>query len=107
MQNNQEEIKKDIDTENQIDEYLINKQINKMEKKTNYGAWKKTTPKGEVIEFTIEDKRYSMWLNQYKKPYSKEADYKIYPNDYKPKAENKMEYQTPVNQQESEDDLPY
>jgi len=78
-----------------------------MKKKTNYGAWKKTTSKGEVIEFTIEDKRYSMWLNQYKKPESKEPDYKIYPNDYKPKAENKMEYQITVNQQESEDDLPF
>jgi hypothetical protein len=46
-----------------------------------------------------------MWLNQYKKPESKEPDYKIYPNDYKPKAETKKEYA--VNQQESEDDLPF
>ena len=74
---------------------------------TPYTKESETTSKGEVIEFTIEDKRYSMWLNQYKKPESKEPDYKIYPNDYKPKAETKMEYATPVNQQESEDDLPF
>jgi hypothetical protein len=48
-----------------------------------------------------------MLLNQFKKPESKEPDYKIYPNDYKPKAETKMEYATPVNQQGSEDDLPF
>lgn len=78
-----------------------------MEKKQSYGAWKKSTSKGEVIEFTIDDKRYSMWMNQYKKPESKEPDFKIYINDYKPKAEAKKEYAGPVNQQESEDNLPF
>jgi hypothetical protein len=78
-----------------------------MEKKVNYGAWKKPTSKGEVIEFTIDGQRYSMWPNQYKKPDSKEPDFKIFPNDFKPTAEFKKEYSAPVNQQEAEDDIPF
>lgn len=76
-------------------------------KKTSYGGWKKATSKGEVIEFTIEGQRYSMWPNSYKKPDSKDPDFKIFPNDFKPKAEFKKEYSTPVNQQESEENLPF
>lgn len=79
-----------------------------MEKKTSFGAWKKATSKGEVIEFTINGNRYSMWANQYKKPESKEPDFKIYPNEFKPNAEFKKEYATPVNKQEEENgDLPF
>jgi hypothetical protein len=40
------------------------------------GAWKKQTSKGEVISFTIEGKRYSMWLNTYKKE-DKHPDFNI------------------------------
>ena len=46
-----------------------------MEKKT-IGAWKKQTSKGEVISFTIEGKKYSMWHNIYKKE-DKHPDYNI------------------------------
>lgn len=78
-----------------------------MEKKKNYGAWKKVTTKGEVIEFTIEGQRYSMWENSYKKPDSKDPDYKIFPNDYKPKAETKQEYRNQQEHEEHPSDLPF
>ncbi|CAB4121960.1 hypothetical protein UFOVP19_30 [uncultured Caudovirales phage] len=51
------------------------------EEKKKYGAWKKTTPKGEVINFTIEGKKYNMWVNTYKKE-SKHPDYQIYEDNY-------------------------
>jgi hypothetical protein len=51
------------------------------EKKESWGAWKKQTPKGEVINFTLENKRYSMWVNSYKSE-EKQPDFKIYLNDY-------------------------
>ena len=56
------------------------------EKKWSAGAWKKQTAKGEVINFTIENVRYSMWVNAYKTD-DKQPDYKIYVNDFNP--ENK------------------
>jgi hypothetical protein len=75
-----------------------------MENKIKFGAWKKATSKGEVIEFTINGQRYSMWQNPYKKE-EKHPDYNIFPNNFVPKAESKQEY---VNQQEHEDkDLPF
>jgi len=75
--------------------------------KQKIGAWKKATSKGEVIEFTINGQRYSMWANPYKKE-EKQPDFNIIPNDYKPKAEFKKEYSIPVNKQEMEDkDLPF
>jgi Mn-dependent DtxR family transcriptional regulator len=75
--------------------------------KQKIGAWKKATSKGEVIEFTINEQRYSMWANPYKKE-EKQPDFNIIPNDYKPKAEFKKEYSTPINQQENEDqNLPF
>jgi len=69
-----------------------------MENKNKIGAWKKATSKGEVIEFTINGQRYSMWSNPYKKQ-DNHPDFNIIPNDYKPKAETKQEY---FNQQEHE-----
>ena len=54
------------------------------EQKKKYGAWKKQTAKGEVISFTIEDKKYSMWINTYKTE-AKHPDYQIYEDNYKPK----------------------
>jgi hypothetical protein len=56
------------------------------EEKKKYGAWKKQTPKGEVINFTIEGQKYNMWVNTYKKKDS-EPDFQIYENNYtKPEA---------------------
>jgi len=51
------------------------------EEKKKYGAWKKQTPKGEVINFSIEGKRYSMWVNTYKKE-TRHPDYQIYEDTY-------------------------
>jgi uncharacterized protein (DUF736 family) len=50
------------------------------------GAWKKQTSKGEVISFTIDGKKYSMWPNLYKKE-DKHPDFNIIEDksDYKPK----------------------
>lgn len=56
------------------------------ETKQSIGAWKKQTSKGEVINFTIEGKKYSMWVNAYKKD-DKHPDFKIYEDTYKPKAQ--------------------
>lgn len=50
-----------------------------------YGAWKKVTAKGEVINFTIEGTKYSMWVNSYKKE-DKHPDYQIYVDNYKPQS---------------------
>lgn len=76
-------------------------------KKDKIGAWKKSLASGkEVISFTIEGKKYDMWVNGFKKE-EKQPDYHITINDYK-KAENKQEYA--VNQQEHEEhktDLPF
>ena len=58
------------------------------EEKKKYGAWKKQTTKGEVISFTIEGKRYSMWVNKYKDKTS-HPDYQIYEDNYEMKSENK------------------
>jgi len=52
--------------------------------KKKYGAWKKQTPKGEVINFSIEGKKYNMWVNTYKKA-DNQPDYQIYEDNYKPK----------------------
>ena len=58
-----------------------------MEKeKWSTGAWKKQTQKGEVINFTINNVKYSMWVNNYKKD-EKQPDYKIFINDFKPKQQ--------------------
>jgi hypothetical protein len=52
--------------------------------KKKYGAWKKQTPKGEVINFSIEGKKYNMWVNTYKKA-DNQPDFQIYEDNYKPK----------------------
>lgn len=54
--------------------------------KKKYGAWKKETSKGIVINFTIEGKRYSMWENKYKDKNS-HPDYQIYEDLYEMKSE--------------------
>lgn len=50
-------------------------------KKENWGAWKRQTAKGEVINFSINGKKYSMWVNSYKTD-PKHPDYKIYEDTY-------------------------
>jgi len=74
-------------------------------KKESIGAWKRTTPKGEVINFTINGQRYNMWVNSYKdKP--AQPDFKIYEDNYvaptetQPQQQSKKEFK-PL----SEDDL--
>jgi uncharacterized protein (DUF736 family) len=47
------------------------------------GAWKKQTSKGEVISFTIDGKRYSMWPNSFKKE-DKHPDFNIVEDKPKP-----------------------
>jgi hypothetical protein len=64
----------------------LKKQIKMEQKKWSAGAWKKTTAKGEVINFTIENVKYSMWVNSYKTE-DKQPDFKIYINDFKPKED--------------------
>jgi hypothetical protein len=51
------------------------------QKRTSYGAWKKQTPKGEVINFTLNGQRYNMWFNS-KKTQEKQPDYNIYEDNY-------------------------
>jgi len=59
------------------------------EEKKKYGAWKKTTPKGEVINFSIEGKKYNMWVNTYKKA-DNQPDFQIYEDNYvKPETQSK------------------
>ena len=71
------------------------------EEKKKYGAWKKQTSKGEVINFSMEGKRYSMWVNTYKKE-SRHPDYQIFADTY---VMPPNEVQT--NNQESAEDLPF
>jgi hypothetical protein len=52
------------------------------EEKKKYGAWLKSTGNGDVINFTIEGKKYNMWKNKYKKPESNQPDYQIYEDNY-------------------------
>ena len=51
------------------------------------GAWKKQTSKGEVITFTINGTKYSMWHNQYKKE-AKHPDFNIIEDKAIEKKEN-------------------
>jgi len=54
------------------------KMQNETEKKQSIGAWDKTTKNSKAyISFTIDNKLYTMWKNEYKvKPI--QPDYKIY-----------------------------
>lgn len=58
------------------------------QEKKKYGAWKKTTPKGEVINFTIKGQKYNMWVNAYKKT-DNQPDFQIYEDNYKKEVDNK------------------
>jgi hypothetical protein len=57
-------------------------------KEWSTGAWKKQTQKGEVINFTINNVKYSMWVNNYKKE-EKQPDFKIFVNNFKPTEQPK------------------
>ena len=63
------------------------------EKKWSTGAWRKQTAKGEVINFTINDVKYSMWVNNYKKE-EKQPDFKIFVNDFKPTEQTQGDKQS-------------
>lgn len=63
------------------------------EKKWSTGAWRKQTAKGEVINFTINEVKYSMWVNNYKKE-EKQPDFKIFVNDFKPTEQTQGEKQS-------------
>jgi hypothetical protein len=58
-------------------------------KEWSTGAWKKQTQKGEVINFTINNVKYSMWVNNYKKQ-DNHPDYKIVINEFKPKQQGEQ-----------------
>ena len=51
------------------------------QKNNSIGAWKKQTPKGEVISFTINGQRYNMWPNG-RKNADKQPDFNIYEDNY-------------------------
>lgn len=68
------------------------------QKRTSFGAWKKQTPKGEVINFTLNGQRYNMWVNS-KKTQEKQPDFNIYEDNYvKPEQSNAV--YTPQPQQQ-------
>ena len=71
------------------------------EKKISFGAWKRQTPKGEVINFAINGTRYSMWANSYKTD-DKQPDFKIYVNDYVAPEGTQID-----NSQNNSQDLPF
>lgn len=68
------------------------------EKKESWGAWKKQTAKGEVINFTLGGVKYSMWANAYKSE-EKHPDYKIYVNEFTPNPQ--------IESQKTDKDLPF
>lgn len=74
-----------------------------MSKERAGGGWKKTLSNGkEVISLQIGDKRYSMWVNDYKKE-PKQPDYTIYLDDY---VKPEVVAEKPVVA-EPENDLPF
>ncbi len=76
-------------------------------KKENWGAWKRQTPKGEVINFAINGKKYSMWVNSYKTD-PKHPDYKIYEDTYvAPTNANNAPINAPIQSLEDNNDLPF
>lgn len=69
--------------------------------KKSIGAWKKQTSKGEVIKFTINGQKYSMWQNT-KKSKDTQPDYNIIEDNYVKPNEVKVG----VTNNET-DDLPF
>ena len=56
---------------------------NNQQQNSSIGAWKKQTPKGEVINFTINGQRYNMWPNG-KKTKENQPDFNIVEDNYVP-----------------------
>jgi hypothetical protein len=75
-----------------------------MTEKKTIGAWKKQTGKGEVINFSINGVKYSMWANTYKKE-EKHPDYNIVVNDYVPPTQDAAPVSKKV--QDEITDLPF
>lgn len=84
-----------------------------MSKQENAGAaWKRTinTKNGavEVLDITIDGKRYTAWPNSFKKEGEKSPDYRLQVNDYKPQNQsNASNVQQPANHPGTQDDLPF
>ena len=51
--------------------------------RSSIGAWKRQTPRGEVINFTINGQKYNMWPNT-KKSNEKQPDFNILEDNYVP-----------------------
>lgn len=49
--------------------------------KSSIGAWKKQTPRGEVVNFTINGQRYNMWVNS-NKTKENQPDFNIVEDNY-------------------------
>ena len=56
---------------------------NTQQQNNSIGAWKKQTPRGEVINFSINGQRYNMWPNG-KKTKENQPDFNIVEDNYVP-----------------------
>jgi uncharacterized protein (DUF736 family) len=70
------------------------------EQRKSIGAWKKQTQKGEVINFTINGQKYSMWQNT-KKSSDKSPDFNIIEDNWKPSEKTEKTFT------EDRSDLPF
>ena len=70
------------------------------------GAWIKKSKSGkEFFSISIGEQRYTMFKNDYKEPGSKQPDYKLFVDDWKPDGSNvKVPDTIPDN---TEDPLPF
>lgn len=69
------------------------------EQRKRFGAWKKQTSKGEVINFTINGQKYSMWHNT-RKQKPTDPDFNILEDNYQPQ----QQAQAPIS---NDDDIPF
>lgn len=65
---------------------------------SSIGAWKKQTPRGEVINFTINGQRYNMWPNG-KKSKDNHPDFNIVEDNYVPQQKVVVQPQAQPQQQ--------
>jgi hypothetical protein len=63
--------------------------------RSSIGAWKRQTPRGEVINFTINGQKYNMWPNS-KKTKESQPDFNILEDNYVPQP--KVAVQQPQQQ---------
>ena len=72
------------------------------------GAWQKTAKSGKVFfSITIGDKKYSMFRNEYKEPGSKQPDYRLFVDDWKPDGSNVKVPDNPHSATHIVTDLPF